>query len=89
MEIAILYVAVLVSSSLYLVGVFIAGLVTGVPLAWKGALITLGLSYLTFLLQTLEVAPHERETFRKLVAVLVMITIVLGAVSGLALLVFA
>ncbi len=80
----VLYVALLISSSLYLAGVFVAGLMLGVTLAWKGALITVGANYLVYLLQTAQ-PPHHRG----LMSVLVGITIVLGAISGLALLVFA
>lgn len=42
-----LYVAIILNSALYLVGVFIAGLVTNHPEAWRLALTALGVCYIS------------------------------------------
>lgn len=44
-------IGALVNSALYLTCVFVAGLVTGHPLAWKLALIAIGVTYVSHYLQ--------------------------------------
>lgn len=41
-------VGALINSALYLLCVFVAGLVTGHPLAWKAAVTAMGLAYLGY-----------------------------------------
>jgi hypothetical protein len=51
MDHALIRRAILLNSALYLTGCFVAGMVLGVPLAWKAALVTVGISYLCYMAQ--------------------------------------
>lgn len=75
-----LVIGILVNSALYVSGVFIAGLVTHSPMAWKLALIAFGLSYISYFLQITESAG------RKAVEWSVALSILAGTVGGLRLL---
>jgi hypothetical protein len=44
-------IGLLLNSALALIGIFIAGFVTGTPLAWKMAIVSAGLIYLLYLFQ--------------------------------------
>lgn len=48
----------LVNSALYLVCVFVAGLVTGHPAAWKLALVAMGVTYLSHYAQLIPGVPR-------------------------------
>ena len=71
---------ILINSALYLAAVFYAGMWMQNPWAWKGAIATLGVTYLSYFVQG---AWPQR---RSIAVVLVGLSIVLGAASGLALL---
>ena len=73
-------VGALVNSALYLACVFIAGLVTAHQIAWKFALITMGVTYLSHYAQLIPRVP------RQVSVALVGISIVLGLAAGLSLL---
>jgi hypothetical protein len=72
---------VVINSALYLMGCFIAGLMQHSPAAWRTALAAMGVTYLCYLFQTFPAPP------RWLVCPTVAASILLGAVSGLILLV--
>ena len=74
---------ILINSALYLVAVFYAGLWTQNPWAWKGAIATLGVTYLSYFVQ---VAWSKR---RSIAGALVGLSIGLGVLAGLALLIGA
>ncbi len=44
-------IGLLLNSALALIGIFIAGFVTGTPLAWKMAIVSAGLIYFLYLAQ--------------------------------------
>lgn len=46
-----LALGIYINSALFIIGVFVAGLVLNVPLAWKGAILTAGISYLAYVAQ--------------------------------------
>jgi hypothetical protein len=74
-------VSMIVNSALYLAGVFIAGLVTAHPGAWRLALVTAGLCYLSALLQA--TAPEARFT----ASTMAVLSVIIGGMAGAALLV--
>jgi hypothetical protein len=72
-------IGALINSALYLACVFIAGIVTAHPLAWKLALVAMGMTYLSHYAQL--------TTLAEIVAiVLVSLSIAFGLFAGLALL---
>lgn len=74
-----LYIAIILNSALYLVGVFIAGLVTNHPEAWRLALTALGVCY---------ISPSVQIAFPKAMALnigIVSLSIVLAVCAGVAL----
>jgi hypothetical protein len=77
-------IGALINSSLYLACVFIAGIVTAHPIAWKFALITMGVTYLQHTIGI--VAAYEFGAWQTVSIALLWLTIALGAVSGLSLL---
>ena len=72
-------VGVLLNSSLYLTGVFIAGLYTGNSLAWKMALVSFGVAYASYLAQFL--VPEKNS----LIGFLILLSILSGFVAGVSL----
>ena len=72
----------MINSALYLTGVFVVGIVTRNPGAWKLALATAALCYLTALVQV--AWPNDRSAS---VIGLVLLTIIFGAAAGIALLI--
>jgi hypothetical protein len=71
----ILALGAIVNGALYLAGVFVAGLLTGHPLAWKAALAAAGASFVGYSLQIAD-AP------RIACAIAVGLSIFLGVVAG-------
>lgn len=78
----IVAVAMILASALYLSGVFTAGLMLGNRTAWLLALATMGICYLTALVQL--AAPNARTVALALTAW----SILLGFIAGLVLLVW-
>lgn len=68
-----------INSALYLAAVFIAGLTTGNPWAWKLAIAAMGVTYLCFLVQVYGLS-------LKVVNAVVAASIIFGAAAGVALL---
>lgn len=58
-----LYIAILINSALYLTGVFVAGLMLGNGWAWKLALLTAGLCYLSYMAQLIAMQAKAAVTF--------------------------
>lgn len=73
-----LAIGIYINSALYLSGVFVAGLIVRNQLAWKLALVTAGLSYLSYTVQVLKPEPR-RDTANVLVSAFT------GAAAGLSL----
>jgi len=73
-------IGALINSALYLACVFITGIVTAHPIAWKMALVAMGVTYLSHYAQ---LVPHLP---RQVSLALVGISIVLGLTAGLSLL---
>ena len=70
----------LVNSAIYLLCVFVAGIVTGHPMAWKQALAAMGITYASHVAQLI-------PGFSRDVSIgLVLASIVVGMVAGLNLL---
>lgn len=76
-----LYIAILLNSALYLVGVFTAGIVTGNHVAWQVALITSAICYISPTMQ-LALPEHRAANF-----VLAVLSVALGVAAGVALLI--
>lgn len=76
-----LYVAILLNASLYLVGVFVAGIVIGNHTAWALALVTVGVCYIAPMMQL--ALPEQRAAN----LVFVALSIALGIAAGVALLI--
>lgn len=76
----LLVIGIYINASLYLAGVFIAGFITHNSLSWELALTTAGLSYVAYALQV------GAPKLRHLSAIIVLTTVVTGAVAGLSLL---
>lgn len=77
-----LYIAILINSALYLTGVFVAGLMLGNGWAWKLALLTAGLCYLSYMVQL--IALHaDGKAMVPLSLMLIIATIVVGAAGGI------
>lgn len=70
----------LLNSALALTGIFVAGLITGTPLAWKMAIASVGLVYFLYLLQL-------GNSDRYIVGTAQAVAIVAGVVGFVALLV--
>lgn len=80
-------VGVIVNSALYLLCVFVSGMLQGNPWAWKGAIAAFGLTYLTYFAQSLLYpARAGTEWIYGMAMVLNVAAIILAAVSGLTLL---
>ena len=85
-----------VNSALYLTMAFVAGLVSGHPLAWKLALAAIGVTYLSYTLQMPKLVaeypndPTPRVVYfrfqRAIAQFMVIWSIALGAAAGIALL---
>lgn len=75
----------MINSALYLIGVFIAGIVTHNPWAWKFALLTAALCYLSALTQA--IIPVESQYYGWIVTGFVAASIAFGATGGIALLI--
>jgi hypothetical protein len=97
-RIQIPFLGALVNSALYLGSVFVAGIVTGNRLAWTLAIAAMGVTYLSYIVQTPRVVPREGYSYdptpelrlppHVLAVTMVMASILLGAFAGLSLLVF-
>ena len=74
----------MINSALYLTGVFVAGIVTNNPGAWKMALLAAALCYLSALVQ---VTMPQDEGWRIVAMSNVVTTIIVGAAAGIALLI--
>lgn len=70
-----------INSALYLLCAFVAGTVTGHPVAWKLALAAMGVTYLSYIAQLESHIPRAAASW------IVVASVVLGAAAGLALLV--
>lgn len=77
-------VGALINSALYLACVFIAGIVTAHPIAWKLALVAMGVTYLQHL-TTLPDPSGWLPTLRFRL-IMVLLSIALGLAAGIALL---
>ena len=75
----LLVIGIYINSALYLAGVFVAGIITNNPTAWKLSLATAGFCYLTY---TAQVMGAQRAACLALFAT----SVVLGVFSGLSLL---
>lgn len=75
----LLIVGILINSALYFTGVFVAGLLTNHPWAWKGALIGVGITYFGYSAQVMN-APRQAQI------ALVTLSVVAGIGCGLFLL---
>lgn len=76
-----LYIAILLNSALYLAGVFIAGIVTSHHVAWQMALITMGVCYISPMMQL--ALPEQRAAN----FIFILLSIALGIAAGVALLI--
>lgn len=72
-----IFVGILLNSALYLSGCFIAGLVTGNPVAWRLALAAMGIVYICYCLQGIG---------HRLSGAVTWLSVALGAAAGLSLL---
>lgn len=78
----------IVASTMYQVGVFVAGLATGNSLAWKLALLTAGLTYLSALVQI--TFPVQRSSVTGSFGIGTVIgSIICGVVAGIVFLIGA
>lgn len=75
----LLVIGIYINSALYLMGVFVEGLLTAHPNAWRYALVAAGLSYLSYVMQVASVP-------RTLCAIVVCISFSAGAAAGILLL---
>ncbi len=75
-----LYVAAILNSALYLVGVFLAGVATGNKLAWSLALVTMGLCYFAPVLQIAWPRPTGAQSI--LLAAVVLWSLTIGTAAG-------
>lgn len=66
------------ASTLYLAGCIVAGLVVGSPVAWKGGLVAVGITYLSYL--------AEAGDCHRLAVGLMALSIAAGVLAGLVLL---
>lgn len=73
-------IAGIINSALYLTSVFIAGIVTNNPTAWRLAIATYGICYLAALVQV------TVPTYRTTAIILVILSIAFGAAAGVSLL---
>jgi hypothetical protein len=78
-------VGAMINSALYLLCVFVASIVFHVPVAWKSAIASMGFTYLSYLAQM----PGADEYLRRGALFLVLVSIVIGAIAGLAQLIAA
>lgn len=77
---SLILIAGIINSALYLIGVFVAGLLTNHPRAWALALITAGLCYLSALVQI------TFPSWRAIASALVLWSIICGVLAGFAVL---
>ena len=77
-------IGVLLNSALYIAGCFIAGLLLGNTLAWRLALATAGVTYLSFVFHV--VSETEGDAWQRAAGWLVWLSIALGINAGAALL---
>jgi ABC-type proline/glycine betaine transport system permease subunit len=82
---ALLFGAML-NSALYLIAVFVAGIVTGHDGAWQLAIFALGLTYVSYTVSLWIPAFPESFLVRALHVVSALLSIVIGLFAGLALL---
>lgn len=75
----------MINSALYLIGVFIAGIITHNPAAWKIALFTAALCYLSALAQA--IIPADSRIYGWVVTGFVAASVAFGAAGGIALLI--
>lgn len=73
-------IGALINSALYLLCVFVAGIVTGHPVAWKLALVALGVTYISHIAQ---IGPLVSRDWCMGIVVL---SVALGATAGVDLL---
>lgn len=73
-------VGALLNSALYLLCTFAAGLATGHPMAWKLALVAMGVTYLSHMLSLIP------SVSRELCQTIVAASIAFGAAAGITLL---
>lgn len=80
----LLVVACLLNAAMYLTAVFVAGLVTNNPLAWKLAIISMGLASLSYIAQY-----HQFSAwyYQKAMGTLVAGSIIAAVLAGVALLI--
>jgi succinate dehydrogenase hydrophobic anchor subunit len=81
-------IGALLNSALYLLCVFVAGIVTGHPIAWKLALIAMGVTYVSHIvgMRVANMEYAERDQVRPLTSAIVWLSILLGAAAGVDLL---
>lgn len=86
-----IYFGLLINSALYIAGCFVAGIVFGVSLAWKLAIVTAAIIYVSYFVQTVgSFDGYQASTKNALKGIAVLLTlasIVSGAVAGMALLI--
>jgi len=81
------YLAIIVNSALYLTTVFIAGMVTGHDLAWKLAVATFGLCYLTPAISDAVKGAESVVLQSAISSFFFLSSVALGAAAGIALLI--
>lgn len=78
-------VGALVNSAIYLLCVFVAGLVTGHPAAWKLALIAMGVTYLSHII-SMHALCTAKTLLRDIATATVVTSIAVGTTAGILLL---
>lgn len=85
-----IYFGLLINSALYVAGCFVAGIVFGVPLAWKLAMTTAAIAYLSYTAQQIALADRMSYEAGRVVhgiaIVLTLASVGTGAIAGLGLL---
>jgi hypothetical protein len=80
-------IGALINSALYLVCVFVAGLVTGHPWAWRLAIASIGVSFLVCVVELSPITTASKELTRaNMLNALIPISWLLGIAAGILLL---
>lgn len=76
-------VGALINSAIYLLCVFVAGIVTNHPAAWKFAVVAIGVTYLSHMIS---IHAGRSIVLRDIATATVVMSIALGAAAGILLL---
>lgn len=79
-------VGLIVNSALYLGAVFVAGLMLEKPLAWQGAIIAMGMTYVSYFVQIMPPGAPVSPALRAGQVLFVACSILAGIAAGIALL---